>query len=413
MNTASVRISLTLAALIAVACAPDTPDSPFVSTEVLDTPAGVGSGEPFLASGDDRVFLSWLEEVADGAHELRFAAFTGDGWGEVRTVQRSDRFFVNWADFPSITPTRDGTLWAHWLERGETGGYDYSVRVVHSDDDGGTWSDAWTPHEDGTPTEHGFVSVLSLEDRVGLAWLDGRKYVEGPDGAPATQEMTLRYRTMGTDGEAGPETLVDPRVCDCCQTDAAMTDDGPVIVYRDRTDAEIRDIYVTRRLDDGWSTGVAVHDDGWKIGGCPVNGPAVAARSSRVAVAWFTAPDDIPRVKVAFSSSSGADFDAPVVVDDGNPVGRVDVLLLDEDRALVSWLEQTGEEAGALRLREVRADGTAGPSETVTESSVARASGFPRMARAADGAVLVTWTDVQGERSQVRVSKLELEESPR
>lgn len=413
MKTAFLRMFLAWASLLAAACAPDTPDSPFVSTALMDTPASEGSGEPFLSSSGDQVYMSWLEEMTDGVHELRFATFAGDGWSEARTVRQSDRFFVNWADFPSIMPTPDGTLWAHWLERGATGGYDYAVRLVRSDDEGRSWSDPWTPHEDGTPTEHGFVAMLPLEDGIGLTWLDGRKYVEGPDGAPATQEMTLRFRATSAEGEAGPETLVDPRVCDCCQTDAAMTDDGPVVVYRDRTEAEIRDIYVTRLLDEGWTEGVSVHDDGWEIGGCPVNGPAVAARGSRVAVAWFTAPDEVPRVKVAFSTSAGAGFDAPVVVDDGNPVGRVDILFLDEDRALVSWLEQTGSETAALRLREVRADGTAGPSETVTESSASRASGFPRMARVEDGAVVVAWTDVRGERSQVRMAKLELEDPAR
>ena len=36
----------------------------------------------------------------------------------------------------------------------------------------------------------------------------------------------------------------------------------------------------------------AVYNDGWKIAACPVNGPAVAANGKRVALAWFTAPND-------------------------------------------------------------------------------------------------------------------------
>jgi hypothetical protein len=377
-----------------------------MSMEPVAVPAGEGSGEPFLSTDGERVHMSWLEEMADGSHELRVASLGRDGWTDVRMVERSDRFFVNWADFPSVTPTADGTLWAHWLERGDMGGYDYGIRVVRSGDRGVSWTEPWTPHEDDTPTEHGFVSVLPSEG-IALAWLDGRQYVDGAHGE-ATQEMTLRYREVDADGEAGAETLLDARVCDCCQTDAAMTSDGAVVVYRDRTEDEIRDIYVTRYVDGSWSEGVPVHEDGWEIGGCPVNGPAIAARDRNVAVAWFTGADDVPRVKVALSPDGGASFGAPLVVDDGNPIGRVDILYLDDGRALVSWLEQTGAETAAIRVRTVSAAGVAGPSGTVSESTAARASGFPRMAPTSDGDVVLAWTDATSEPSSVRMARLDI-----
>ena len=408
-DKALARSTWVWAILATAACTPDTPESPFVSMSTIETPASDGSGEPFLSADGSSVYMSWLEEADSGAHDLRFASLRDGAWDEPRTVERSHDFFVNWADFPSVTPTPDGTLWAHWLERGEMGGYDYGVRVVRSADGGHSWSEPWTPHEDDTPTEHGFVAVLPMGDGIGVTWLDGRQYVDGPDGTLATREMTLRFRTVGTSGLPGPEMLIDPRVCDCCQTDAAMTDAGPVVVYRDRTADEIRDIYVTRLVDGAWTEGAAVHHDGWEIGGCPVNGPAVAARGSQVAVAWFTAAEDAARVKIAFSRDAGANFQPAVVVDDGNPIGRVDVLYVGQDRALVSWLEQTGDESAALRVREIRVDGTMTRSGTVTESSAARASGFPRMARTPSGEVVLAWTDVTGEHARIRMSMLQLE----
>ena len=47
--------------------------------------------------------------------------------------------------------------------------------------------------------------------------------------------------------------------------------------FRNRTDDEIRDIYVTRYEMGRWTAGKAVHDDGWQIHACPINGPAVSA----------------------------------------------------------------------------------------------------------------------------------------
>lgn len=405
----SVTLAL-MASTTVVGCASGDRSALTVDQEVIESPAGPDSGEPFLSRDGGSVYLSWLEATDDGRHELRFARFDGQAWGSVGTIAASDRFFVNWADFPSLTAGPDGTLWAHWLERGAHGGYDYAVRIVRSRDAGETWSDPVTLHEDDSPTEHGFVSTVASEEGVGFVWLDGREYVAGEDGAEASQEMTLRYRFVGADGTLETERLVDGRVCDCCQTSTAMTDAGPVTVYRDRSEEEVRDIYVTRLREGTWTEGVAVHDDGWTIGGCPVNGPAVAARGMDVAVAWFTGAGDVPRVKVAFSGDGGATFGEPTVVDDGDPVGRVDLLMRDDGSALVTWLERTGGENAEIRLRRVDAAGASTGSVTLVASSSGRASGFPRLVSRESGELLLAWTDIAGDAPRVRVARLTLPE---
>lgn len=377
---------------------------------MLESPAGSGSGEPFLSTDGDVVYLSWLEAVPSGGHDLRFSSWDGTAWSDREAIAHSERFFVNWADFPSITTGPDGSLWAHWLERGAAGGYDYGVRIVRSMDGGRHWSEPWTPHDDVSPTEHGFVSAIPVDDGMGFIWLDGRKHAPGPEGQPATGEMTLRYRVAGLAGEPGPETLIDGRVCDCCQTDAAITSSGPVVVYRNRSDEEIRDIYISRMEGGAWSDGVPVHSDEWMIAGCPVNGPAVVARGDDVAVAWFTGAGDVPRVKLALSSDAGRSFGPPIDIDGGSPAGRVDALMLADGAVLVSWLERTGGEQAEVRLRRVERDGTTGGSATLSQSSSERASGFPRMIEGPDGSIIVAWTDVIDAEPHVRVQKLDMEE---
>ena len=379
-----------------------------LSVVELESPAGLESGEPRLSSADDGLLLSWLEASPDGGHDLRFAVSGGQGWGQPRTIVHSGRFFVNWADFPSVSESAEGALYAHWLARGEVGGYDYGVRIARSSDGGETWGDPWTPHDDDSPTEHGFVSSVQNGDRLGFTWLDGRAYVPGPDGAPATREMSLRYREVGPDGTPGQEMLVDRRVCDCCQTSAAMTSEGPVVVYRDRTEDEIRDIHISRMRDGSWSASRAVSDDGWYITGCPVNGPVVVAEGRDVAVAWFTAPDDVARVNVAFSSDAGATFGDPVAVDDGNPMGRIDLVMLGDGSTIVSWLEAGGGQGADVKLRRVSADGSISGSASVTNSSSERASGFPQLAQAEDGSLMMAWTDVGGDSPRVRVARVEV-----
>lgn len=370
----------------------------------VTSPTGSGAGEPFLALGEEgRVYLSWLEPV-DSSHALQFAMYDGTTWSQPRTIRAGRDFFVNWADFPSIKVLDDGRLAAHWLQRTGPGTYAYGVRVSQSTDDGATWSEPLMPHRDSSDTEHGFVTLWREGAGMGAVWLDGRKY--NKEGHSPTNEMMVVTTTISADGQLGAETRLDERACDCCQTAVAITSSGPVVAYRDRSPDEIRDIYVVRRVDNRWTTPVPVHSDGWKIAACPVNGPAIAAADNHVALAWFTAAEDSGRVNVAFSSDAGAAFGSPVRIDEGRPAGRVDVALLRDGSALVSWIERTGGDTAAVRVRRVTADGKPGAPITIATSSAARASGFPRMVLRGNDAIFA-WTE-PGKPSAIRLAKLSI-----
>jgi hypothetical protein len=313
--------------------------------------------------------------------------------------------FVNWADFPTMTAMPGGRMAAHWLQKTPGNSYSYDIRVAVSPDGGVTWSPGATPHRDGTAAEHGFVSMWpEAADSAGIVWLDGRKYAG--QGSKETMLMTASIRP---DGSAGPERPVDGRICDCCQTGMAMTARGPLVVYRDRSPEEIRDVYVTRRVNGAWTPGVPVARDGWKINACPVNGPRADAQGDRVVVAWFTGADSTRQVKVAYSADAGATFGAPVRIDGGNPEGHVDVKMVEGGAALVSWMERTGSgNAGELRVRRVGADGLLGTPRSVAASDRMRSTGFPRMARDSAGIVLA-WASA-GERAGVQVARLAVPE---
>jgi hypothetical protein len=201
--------------------------------------------------------------------------------------------------------------------------------------------------------------------------------------------MTVRFTAL-TEGTPGEEVVIDGRACDCCQTAAAVTENGPIVAYRDRTENEIRDVVISRFVDGRWTAPRPVHHDGWRIDACPVNGPQADAEGRVAIVAWYTAANDSPRVQLAFSDDAGATFAAPVRVDDGEPLGRVDVLLTAAGDALVVWLERAGDDA-EIRARLVTRD-AALPSRVIAHTSAQRPSGFPRMARSGDR-VLIAWTD--------------------
>lgn len=396
--------------LLTTGCAADPIErAPVEDLRELAAPVGAGSGQPNLFAVGERVYLSWIEPEGEESHALRFAVWEGGYWSAAHTIARGSDFFVNWADFPSLSALSDGTLAAHWLVRSGSRSYDYDVHLALSRDSGRSWGGSLVPHRDGTQSEHGFVSLFPWSDgSLAAAWLDGREMAGGEeahDGHGGPGAMTLRHTTLSAAGELGPEVVLDERTCECCQTAAAITSRGPVVVYRDRSPEEVRDISVVRHAEGRWSEPRPVHQDGWQITGCPVNGPAVAAEGERVAVAWFTAAQEEPRVLLAFSDDAGGTFGAPARVDDGDPVGRVAVLLLEDGSALVSWLESVGEGA-EVRVRRIAPDGGRGPAATVASSSAARASGFPRMVRMGEQLVFA-WTQ-PGDPGSVQVAAARL-----
>ncbi|HKO44933.1 MAG TPA: sialidase family protein [Pyrinomonadaceae bacterium] len=371
-----------------------------------ESPINGDSREPELsATPDGRIILSWVEKVGEKRYALRTAVRDAKGWSEAQTVGEGENWFVNWADFPSVIALQDGSLAAHWLVKSGSGTYAYNVNIARSTDGGKTWSKPIVPHSDNTQTEHGFVSLIPLPDgRLGAVWLDGRNMKdmkETDEHAPAAASMTLRYAALDAEGKLSDEVQLDERVCECCQTSAAMTSEGPIAVYRDRSQTEVRDIYSTRQINGSWTSPEPVHADNWQINGCPVNGPSVNAEGRRVVVGWFTTAEDSPRVKIAFSQDAGATFGNPIQVDDGETVGRVDALLLPDGSALVCWLSGNVE-GGTIKVRRVRADGNLGPPAVIAKTDISRSSGFPRMARLGNE-VHFAWTEF-GKPSRVRTA---------
>ena len=369
----------------------------------LESPAGPGAMAPNLSHGAGAALLSWLEPAADGAGmELFTARLSGEGWESPQRVAAGETFFANWADLPAAVEAGGGLRFAHWLDKLGSDTYAYGARLARSLDGGG-WQPLGLLHDDASPTEHGFVSYAATGDgAVQAFWLDGREMLGG--GA-----MQLRTAAVDADGPSA-SVVLDERVCECCSTDAAITSTGAVVAFRDRSEDEIRDIAVVRAVGDGWSEPAVVHRDGWQIRGCPVNGPAIAARGERVAVAWFTAAAPGPRVFVAFSSDGGASFGAPVVIDDAGPPGRVDIELDAEGGAVVSWLaaaQGAAQGAAEIRWRRVAADGRLAPAQRLATTAASRSAGVPRMVRVGDE-LLFVWVDVSGPQSVLRSARVAL-----
>ncbi len=352
------------------------------------------------------VLLSWIERT--GTHAvLKFAERTPSGWTEPKQVAAGSDWFVNWADVPSVIRLADGSIYGHWLQKSGASTYAYDVRLARSTDNGNTFSTSFTPHQDGTQTEHGFASLFQMPGAgLGLVWLDGRAMKSGGhDSHESGGEMSVRGAIYDRAGKQISEAPIDLRVCECCPTAIAVTADGPIVAYRDRSPEEIRDIYVSRLVAGKWTTPGAVHADAWKIAACPVNGPALSADGKQVAIAWFTAKNEEPHAYLAFSANSGTSFAAPIRLDDVGALGRVDVQLLGNGSALATWIEFADGKA-QFKSRRVESSGNKSAAFTVSSLGASRASGYPRMARFGNE-VVFAWTET-GDMPGVRAASMRL-----
>ncbi|MGH9174897.1 MAG: sialidase family protein, partial [Vicinamibacterales bacterium] len=265
--TRQFTLGVASAAVLAAASLAGSPAQEWsLKIEAVPSPAAPGSGQPQLTVSDRGALLSWIERAGDKA-TLKFAERLGNGWSEARPVASGTDWFVNWADVPSVIRLTDGTLYAHWLQKSGPSTYAYDVQLSRSVDDGKTWAPSLTPHHDGTQTEHGFASLFQAPGAgLGLVWLDGRAMkAGGHDGHGGGGDMSVRAAAFDRTGKQTAETPVDLRVCECCPTAVAVTSEGPIVAYRDRSPNEIRDISISRLVGGQWTPPATVHADGWRI----------------------------------------------------------------------------------------------------------------------------------------------------
>jgi len=363
----------------------------------LTNPSAVNSSLPRLYSNENEIFMSWVEK-SDTISTLKYASLNNESWSVSKAIISGNNWFVNWADFPVISEN-NGNILTSLLQKSAGGAYTYDVKLNLFSKEKNQWKNNFLLNLDGKQSEHGFVSMLPYEkDSFFVTWLDGRTLVDMPKGK---EQMTLRGAIITSEGEVTKDVLLDNRTCECCNTAATMTENGPIVVYRNRSEDEIRDIGIVRFENGKWTDPQIVIEDNWYIPGCPVNGPAVAANGKNVALAWFTAANDNAKVQIAFSEDNGASFGLPIRIDNGNAIGRVDVVMMDAKNAVVSWMEPSGLDT-VIRAVKVSLDGNQEQPITVSKTRSERSSGFPQMEVLGDK-IYFAWTSLEEKRPAIKM----------
>ena len=361
------------------------------------------NAQPSLVSGEGSLSLSWISSNEGKKSTLNFSQFKEGKWINTQTMATGSDWFVNWADFPAHA-INENLILSSYLKKSDSGTYTYDVILSLQKLSGEKVKEDFLLHTDGVKAEHGFVSIIPNHNQgFFITWLDGRNTVD-KDLDGYHKPMTIRFAEITNKGDIIDESELDSATCDCCQTSIAVTNKGPVVVYRDRSDKEVRDIYITRKINGIWGVPTPIHNDGWEINGCPVNGPKVASNSNNLAISWFTVSNEKPTVNLSFSKSNGASFGTPIKINDDDAIGRVDVAFLNPQEVLVSYIE--GDDVGTyLRIKKVSIDGKVSAPITISKIDGGRNTGVPQL-EILDNEAFIVWTVFEGEKNQLKTVKL-------
>ena len=361
------------------------------------------NAQPSLVSGEGSLSLSWISSNEGNKSTLNFSQLKEGKWTNTQTMATGSNWFVNWADFPAHA-INENLILSSYLKKSDSGTYTYDVILSLQKLSGEKVKEDFLLNTDGVKAEHGFVSIIPNHNQgFFITWLDGRNTVDkNLDGYH--KPMTIRFAEITNKGDIIDESELDSATCDCCQTSIAVTNKGPVVVYRDRSDKEVRDIYIARKINGICGVPTPIHNDGWEINGCPVNGPKVASNSNNLAISWFTVSNKKPTVNLSFSKSNGASFGTPIKINDDDAIGRVDVAFLNPQEVLVSYIE--GDDVGTyLRIKKVSIDGKVSAPITISKIDGGRNSGVPQL-EILDNDAFIVWTVFEGKKNQLKMVKL-------
>ena len=361
------------------------------------------NAQPNLVSSNGSLTLSWISSKEENKASLNYSRYMEGRWIKPQVIASGSDWFINWADFPAHAINQDLIITSH-LKKSASDKYTYDVVLNLQKLSGEKIKEDFLLNTDGVKAEHGFVSIIANNKKgFFITWLDGRNTIEKKlDGDH--KPMTIRFAEITDKGDVIKESELDASTCDCCQTSIAITNDGPIVVYRDRGEKEVRDIYSVKNINGTWEEPNVVHDDGWIINGCPVNGPKVAVNSKDLAIAWFTVSNDNPLVNVSFSKNNGNSFGAPLKVNDHDTIGRVDVSFLNDEEVIVSYMEV--DDIGTyLRIKKVSFDGKISEPITISKIDGGRNTGVPQL-EIIDSEIFIVWTIFLDGMNQLKSIKL-------
>jgi hypothetical protein len=252
-----------------------------------------------LLKGD--ILMSWTEKDPTGMTLFCFALSNDKGktFSEKKVIYAGTGVGNSRLMRAKVLVKKDGTLVAVFSNRADApppaanaqgggrgkGGRSLDIVFCTSKDGGTTWTSPQSVDSDPTKgiVRGFFDATLLSNDEIAVAYLK--------DVANSTKHEERDLRLVITkNGVFQPERVIDPVVCDCCNINFLVDANGTLnVYYRDNND-DIRDMAKMTSTDNGqtFSKPEIVHNDGWKIAGCPHSGAISSVHGKSALVAWYS-----------------------------------------------------------------------------------------------------------------------------
>lgn len=246
------------------------------------------------------LMLSWTEKDTQGITSfcVAFSNDKGKTFSEKKTIYSGAGVSNSRMMRAKVMAKKDGSLVAVFSNRGESpagasqsgrgGGRSANIVYCVSKDKGASWTKPMSVDSDPKQgiVRGFFDAVLMANDEVAVA------YLKDVANSKKFEERDLRL-VVTKNGEFQPERVIDPAVCDCCPVSLLLDSNGALnVYYRDNND-DIRDIAKMTSTDNGqtFSKPQILHNDQWKIAGCPHSGAISSVYGKSALIAWFSGAD--------------------------------------------------------------------------------------------------------------------------
>ena len=275
------------------------------------------------------------------------------------------------------------------------------IRVARSVDRGTTFEPPVTLGIDAKgpfPSLY-FGMAAGPDNAVYVTWLDLSRFVaeeaaeatNKPATPPAPVDGDLRLARSSDGGKTfGMTAVLDANACICCRTAVAAGEKGVAyLMWRHVFPVNERDVVVATAPSSGTiSAPIRVHDDHWKLDGCPDLGPDIGVGTDgSVHVAWYTGAAGSQGLHYARSIDAAHKFGPPVSLLTGPAIPSAQVKLAVAGN--VPWLvwEQSRPSGTVLRLAHISA------SDQVELVKEPVGTGMSPAIAVGHGQVAVAWSD--------------------
>lgn len=308
---------------------------------------------------------------------------------------------------PSVAMAR-GDIYALWQQTAEEGSE--TIMFARSLSWGESFEKPVQVSDKGVAAYKGFPSIgVAPSGDVYAVWLDERDNTD----SNADSSSVFLAKSVDRGATFGQNVRVSKDACPCCRPSLAFGAHGEVLVaWRRVFPGEIRDLVVSASRDGGrtFAESVRVHDDGWKLKGCPDCGPTLAESRGALYIAWMTeGKDEHPRIELARSGDGARSFGHPSdvsdeILDPDHPAMRTA-----DDGTL--WLAFQGRAPTTngnwsktrAYIVQINPGGVASKPIPVpgSENSIA----YPTIGLGSGGRLFLAWTQPQGDRLEAMLSR--------